>query len=1171
MAQITVSPDPSDPDAVLPPASGVVSAERPRGRRQVRRRLLVLLLALLVIAGVAVVEVPQLLSPASTETIWQAITSGITNGTVPKQTALEAFAYVYRVSIPGVTVPNGIEGGDGPTSGTGVTSWVQANWSSLTPDQQAVITRYLPPATAAGTRQMTPAPSGAAAARPQFQLEGVVNPWPIVTNVAPDASTDLAMAMSSEVATDVAHIGNRLGLPIIDIGLPGFPNIMLTLSDADGGDALFVTNIIDYPNLPGHIAPCAITAFANAWKGESVNGNGGVSPRLHVLITHEVVHCYQNTVWGGSAVANAIPPWITEGTAMYLAADDTQVAEPTLADVWTKGYIGRDETALTDRTYDSFGYFALLAHQGRDLWSLMAPAWEAAAKGPERSNAFIAVLQGDAPDIVDNWAESYLRQGLWGDPWIMYGFGLPDSAEVTQHPAQAQPDPGWIGSVNSRANTVLNVTASSGEVVTVTTDGLASVHDGGSDSYTAFQTQTFCTVDSCVCPGGTLLAGQDMASQHLAIPFVAAFNGAVGGSKYAIVADTLDNLCKHTATPEPQGTPNFGPCGPDCTHSNGDPHLETLNKDTYDFQAAGEFTLLKSADGSLDIQARQEPFSNSKSVSINTAIAAQVGSHRVGVYVVDSRLQAHVDGSVVDLSSGPMDLGSGGSISAVDSGFQIDFPDGTQLWALSVGQWGINAQIKPSAALEAGGVGLLGRTVPGGMGVPALPDGTRLPAATSNAQYFQLLYGPFADAWRVTDSTSLFDYDPGKSTATYTIKPFPLQPVASLTDLSAAQRAAGETACSSITDSALHDECVFDVGLTGQVGFGSGYAAVQAFYDSAVAAPTPSSVSASPTPAAGVGGNVVTLTNGTAIGGYALGPDNTIYVSVQTGDNKYSLIAYDPKTRKIVKQVSVPAATPVHFAAGSVWLPGLKTDANGHNCSITRFDAVTLADQATIKTPCSAFGSVGPVASDGSTLWFEDDTNYDSTTLKGAVVTSIDPSTNAPGTSVPLPSVGGYFLDSQGALFYQDEHKNYFRLTTGATAFDPLGSFSQYFAVRPAGTGLWAQDSSGKTAEYFTQAGNPQATIQVGGSLVAGDAKAAYEDVLGNNDQGVTEEQLWRYPIDGSTPTQINSSGTIDSGALPYAADPLPISDGNGVLKLWSTRSGTQQLAVILLQWTPTP
>ncbi len=158
MAKRPVTPDKSDSAALVPPAPGAVPAG-PTARRRVRRRLLVVLLALLVIGGVAVVEVPQFLSPAPTETIWQAITDGITDGTVPKQTALEAFAYVYRVDIPGVTVPKGIEGGDEPTSGTGVMSWVQANWSALTADQQAVIDRFLPPATEAGTNQMTPAPT----------------------------------------------------------------------------------------------------------------------------------------------------------------------------------------------------------------------------------------------------------------------------------------------------------------------------------------------------------------------------------------------------------------------------------------------------------------------------------------------------------------------------------------------------------------------------------------------------------------------------------------------------------------------------------------------------------------------------------------------------------------------------------------------------------------------------------------------------------------------------------------------------------------------------------------------------------------------------------------------------------------------------------------------------
>ena len=67
-----------------------------------------------------------------------------------------------------------------------------------------------------------------------------------------------------------------------------------------------------------------MTAFKNAWSGLTVIGSGGVSPALHVLMTHEVIHCYQNVVWGSVAIHLAIPPWITEGTALYLAADDTK-------------------------------------------------------------------------------------------------------------------------------------------------------------------------------------------------------------------------------------------------------------------------------------------------------------------------------------------------------------------------------------------------------------------------------------------------------------------------------------------------------------------------------------------------------------------------------------------------------------------------------------------------------------------------------------------------------------------------------------------------------------------------------------------------------------------------------------------------------------------------------
>jgi hypothetical protein len=1163
------------------------------GRRRFKLRLLVPLLGLLVIVGVVgALVLPQFFTPSPTQTTWQAITAGITDSGVPKQTALEAFAYVYKVNIPGVTVPSGFDGGDVPTSGTGAMDWVQANWSQLTPDQQAVIDTYTTPGPGDQTIQIgpdataaaSPASSGAAA-QPEFQLMVARKAGPIGAKKAPDAPITLAQAMSNELYADIARIGPKLGMPVLSPGSSFSPNISLDLSMSlkDGGNALMTT----YAEVSAKLklyTPCHVTVWKNGWENENVTSSGGVSPTLHVLLTHEVVHCYQDVVWGSNIVKNNIPAWIKEGTAMWLAADDTGIAEPFMTGMWNDYFFS--QVSLTKRTYDAYGYFALLAHNGRDLWSLMLAAWQAAAAAAssDPSTAFIGVLQGDAADIRNNWAESYLRQTDWGDPWIAYGFGLPDATEVNQHPAQAQPSPGWTGSLDGRANIVLNVNATSGEVVTITTDGLASVHDNSNNSSVAFQTQRFCTAaEGCVCPPGTLLAGQNMASQQMTIPFVAAFNAPAGGSHYAIAADKLDELCQKPATPQPQqsvqpqpSSPK-GPCGSNCGGSNGDPHLTTINKAHYEFQAAGEFTLLRSTDGKTEIQARQEPWGNISSVATNTAIAAKVGSHRVGVYVVAGKLQASVDGKVVDLTS-PMDLGGGGQISTYTKGFEIDFPDGTKMWTLAVGQWGINVQISPSAALSASGTGLLAAAAPGGLGLPALPNGTQLPTATDRHSFHNIVYGQYADAWRVTDSTTLFDYGPGQSTATYTNRNYPAESAdISLADLTADQLAKGNAACAAITDSSLRDECVFDVGVTSDAGFADSYKATQSFYNSGQTS-NASSSPAAPTPAASASiSGALKVIAGTNLGGFALGPNDMAYVSEGVSPTQVTLVQVDLKAGQIVQQVdlpvaihqaSVPASMEVHVAGGAVWLPGITAD--GKSCTVTRLDASTLATQATIAIPCT---NLGPeIVSDGSAVWFIDTTKYDLGTLKGAVLTRIDPVTNAPGGSVALPFIDGIRMDSEGALFYQDAsvaNLGYYRLTTGASALDSLGTFKSQASA--AGTGLWVASDDGKSAQYFTAAGAPAATLPIPGTLVGGDATGAFVQILGKDTLGTTSvEQLWRYPIDGSAPTLLSNSPTVGGHNFNYAITPGPIASSDGVLTVWAVLTSDSKTPVVFLQWVPT-
>src|SRR5205807_2643137 len=93
----------------------------------------------------------------------------------------------------------------------------------------------------------------------------------------------------------------------------------------------------------------------------------------------------------------------------------------------------------------------------------------------------------------------------------------------------------------------------------------------------------------------------------------------------------------------------------------------------------------------------------------------------------------------------------------------------------------------------------------------------------------------------VTDQSTLFDYDPGKSTASYTDKNFPTdaEDHALASFPPDAQQAANE-ACAAVTDPELQPECVFDVAATGDSGFAQGYAAQQDFYDSGIAPPSPS-------------------------------------------------------------------------------------------------------------------------------------------------------------------------------------------------------------------------------------------------------------------------------------------------------------------------------------------
>jgi len=300
---------------------------------------------------------------------------------------------------------------------------------------------------------------------------------------------------------------------------------------------------------------------------------------------------------------------------------------------------------------------------------------------------------------------------------------------------------------------------------------------------------------------------------------------------------------------------------------DGDTHITTANGVHYDFQAAGEFVSLRDGSG-LEIQTRMAPIATTFNpgpdphdglatcVSLNTAVAARVGKRRVTYEpnlsgVPDpSGLQLRVDGVLTTLGPAGLDLGNGGRLAntAAPGGLAVDFPDGSVLnvtpgWWASQSKWYLNVDVVRSPAIDGmtgpapggsptpGTGGIAGAIVPGSW-LPALPDGSSMgPMPGALHQRYVDLYQKFADAWRVTDKTSLFDYAPGTSTDTFTMRSWPLENppcvIPQTEPVRPASQLVAERACRAVRGKFAHRNCVFDVRVTGNPGFGKTYALSQ--------------------------------------------------------------------------------------------------------------------------------------------------------------------------------------------------------------------------------------------------------------------------------------------------------------------------------------------------------
>jgi hypothetical protein len=281
--------------------------------------------------------------------------------------------------------------------------------------------------------------------------------------------------------------------------------------------------------------------------------------------------------------------------------------------------------------------------------------------------------------------------------------------------------------------------------------------------------------------------------------------------------------------------------------SYGEPHEVTFSGADYEFQAAGEFTLVKSTTDNLAIQIREQPFPGAGDVAINTATAMRVGTTIVELAGDNSgRLHLWIDRMPVPLAS--QALAGGGTLSVKGGRFAtVTWPDGTQATVYSATTLAIAHQ---TVSCNVAGTIYVDVSVPqarfghlagllGDAGARPFSDlvggnGVHYPIAelaypSGSVRNYDVLYHQFGPSWRISQQSSLFAYPTGLTTNSYSNAAFPSKAL-TISSLTPTKVSGALQACrkAGITNRSLLADCVFDVGVTGSSCFAGDDADIQA-------------------------------------------------------------------------------------------------------------------------------------------------------------------------------------------------------------------------------------------------------------------------------------------------------------------------------------------------------
>ena len=260
----------------------------------------------------------------------------------------------------------------------------------------------------------------------------------------------------------------------------------------------------------------------------------------------------------------------------------------------------------------------------------------------------------------------------------------------------------------------------------------------------------------------------------------------------------------------------------------GEPHLLALDGAAYDFQAVGEFVLLRETGGAgLELQARFVPVPGAPDLSMTGAVAIALGADTLQISASAAN-PLLLNGTATTLADGDTLTVGAHIVTRTDNTYVVghagadnilDFSDTWMQFALNDG-W-LDLAVQLSRDLAGSVEGLLGNGNGNSDNDIALADGTPLARPLA----FEDLYGQYRDDWRVsTEGQSLFTYGAGESLAGF-YDPDAPGAAASLADYTAEEIATAAAAATSagLTPGTLtFDNAVLDFLLTGNPDFFAG-------------------------------------------------------------------------------------------------------------------------------------------------------------------------------------------------------------------------------------------------------------------------------------------------------------------------------------------------------------